>query len=149
MKILTKSKNQNVVQLTDSELAALLTPSIKIETADRDNDGNKFSDMSPEDFFHLLQFHSHCATTGKIDPDKFKIIFRDIFSYLAAHNIPVAQFADNIPHFDSNFGTYTCIAQLIQSVAKENHTEPLAVAEIIFKYFKEVNIFKYFKEVNK
>lgn len=139
MNILTKSKNFNVVQLTDSELAALSVPSIKIETADRDDDGNKFSNMSGEDFFHLLKFHSHAATCGNIDPDKFKIIFRDIFSYLAAHNIPLAQFADNIPHFDSNFGAYTCIAQIIESVAKDTNSDPLDIAEIIVKYFKEVN----------
>ena len=101
MKILTKSKNLNVVQLTDSELAALLTPSVKIETVDRDDAYDKnFADMSGEDFYHTLQFHYHAATCGKIDPDKFKIIFRDIFSYLAAHNIPIAQVADNIPHLD-------------------------------------------------
>lgn len=95
MKFLTKSKDNNVISLTDSELAALSVPSVKIEIAERDEDGIKYSDMTPNDFYHTLQFHYHVVTCGKIDVDKFRLILRDIFSYLVANNIPVAQIADN------------------------------------------------------
>lgn len=95
MKFLTKSKDNNVISLTDSELAALSVPSVKIEIAERDEDGIKYSYMTQNDFWEILQLHAFQACTGKIDVKKFRVIFRDIFSYLAANNIPVAQIADN------------------------------------------------------
>lgn len=91
MKILIQSKNNNVVSLTDAELAALSVPSVKIETVKRDEAYEKdFADMSGEDFYHTLQFHYHAATCGKISADKFRVILRDVFSYLDAHNISIA-----------------------------------------------------------
>lgn len=91
MKILTQSKNNNVVSLTDAEFAALSVPSVKFETVKRDEAYEKdFADMSGEDFYHTLQFHYHAATCGKISADKFRVILRDVFSYLDAHNISIA-----------------------------------------------------------
>ena len=158
-------KNNNVVSLTDAELAALSVPSIKIEVVERDEDGNKYSDMNQDAFWEALQFRAFRACTGKINVDKFKIVIRDICSYLAAHNIPVAQIADNHCELDSvtafktaaqilhaycdesepcivtfegtNCGAYTCIAQLIESIANKTGTAPVDIAEVILKYFKE------------